>query len=164
MARPHIEPYVELNDPFRKLDINGFKGSHYKVLSLDTDTGACTLKVRFAGGFRRKPGLSYSDVEIFVLNGEIGVGKASWREGHYAYSPAGMALAALSVAQGAEALVMFNDSEPHFEESGDSHELALTEGFVSVNAYDDRPWFGLGRVQPSVASGCLSKVLRMDPV
>ena len=35
MARPHIEPYVELNHPFKKFDLSGFKGSHYKVLSLD---------------------------------------------------------------------------------------------------------------------------------
>ena len=55
MARPHIEPYVELNDPFRKFDIAGFRGSHYKVLSLDLDTGACTLKLRFDGGYKRKP-------------------------------------------------------------------------------------------------------------
>ena len=70
MARPHIEPYVELDHPFKKFGVSGFKGSHYKVLSLDTDTGACTLKVRFDGGFKRKPGLSYSDMEIFVLNGD----------------------------------------------------------------------------------------------
>ena len=164
MARPHIEPYVELNDPFKKFDIAGFKGSHYKILSLDLDTGACTLKVRFDGGFRRKPGLSYSDVEIFVLNGEIRVGKNTWREGHYAYIPAGMALEALHVPQGAEALVMFNDSEPNFEESGESHELALTEAFTSLNGYEDVPWFGLGRVNPRVATGCLSKLLRQDPL
>ena len=149
MARPHIEPYVELNDPFRKFDVAGFKGSHYKVLSLDVDTGACTLKVRFDGGYKRKPGLSYSDIEIFVLNGEIKVGKASWREGHYAFIPAGMAIEALHVPQGAEALVMFNDSEPHFEESGESHELALSEGFTSVNAYEDRPW-GAGQSRDAV--------------
>ena len=50
MARPHIEPYVELDTPYKKFDVKGFKGSSYKVLSLDTDTGACTLKVRFDGG------------------------------------------------------------------------------------------------------------------
>mgnify|MGYP001321798769 CR=1 FL=1 len=32
MARPHIEPYVELNDPYRKFDIAGFRGSLHKVL------------------------------------------------------------------------------------------------------------------------------------
>jgi len=164
MARPHIEPYVELNDPYRKFDLAGFKGSLYKVLSLDPDTGACTLKVRFNGGYRRKPGLSHSDLEIFVLNGEVRVGREAWREGHYAFVPAGVALPALSVPQGAEALVMFNDSEPDFRESGENHPLALAEGFVSLDAYEGRPWFAGGRVQPSVATGCLSKVLRMDPL
>jgi hypothetical protein len=151
-----------LNDPFRKFDIAGFKGSHYKTLSLDVDTGACTLKVRFDGGYKRKPGLSYSDVEIFVLNGEIRVGKEVWGEGHYAYVPAGMALDALSVPQGAEALVMFNDSEPDFEESRDNHPLALREAFTSVNTYEDRPWAPGNLVSPSVASGCLIKVLHYD--
>ncbi len=112
MARPHIEPYVELDHPFKKFDLTGFKGSHYKVLSLDKDTGACTLKVRFDGGFKRKPGLSYSDSEIFVLNGKIKVGKEVWVEGHYAFIPAGMAIGAIEVPQGAEVLLMFNDSEP----------------------------------------------------
>ncbi len=164
MARPHIEPYVELNDPYKKFDIAGFRGSHYKILSLDRDTGACTLKVRFDGGYRRKPGLSHSDVELFVLNGEIRVGKARWHGGHYAYVPAGLALEALHVPGGAEALVMFNDSEPTYEESAESHELAMLEAFTSLNGYEDLPWFGLGRVQPSVATGCLSKLLRQDPL
>ena len=164
MARPHIEPYVELNDPFRKFDIAGFKGSHYKVLSLDTDTGACTLKVRFDGGYKRKPGLSYSDMELFVLNGEIRIGKQSWREGHYAMIPAGYAIEAISVPQGAEALVMFNDSEPHFEESGESHDLALREAYKSVNTYEDMPWGPGNIVAPSVATGCLIKPLHFDPL
>ncbi len=164
MARPHIEPYVELNDPFRKFDIAGFRGSHYKTLSLDVDTGACTLKVRFDGGYKRKPGLSYSDIEIFVLNGEIQVGKQSWREGHYAFIPAGMALPALSVPQGAEALVMFNDAEPNFEESGESHRLALKEAFKSHNTYEDMPWAGGSVVSPSVATGLFLKLLHFDPL
>ena len=164
MARPHIEPYVELNDPFKKFNIAGFKGSHYKVLSLDTDTGACTLKVRFDGGYKRKPGLSYSDIEIFVLNGEIRVGKESWREGHYAFVPAGYALDAISVPQGAEALVMFNDSEPNFEESRDSHRLALREAYTSLATYDDLPWMGNTLVHPATAPGCLLKVLHFDPL
>ena len=84
MARPHIEPYVELDHPFKKFDLTGFKGSHYKVLSLDKDTGACTLKVRFDGGFKRKPGLSYSDSEIFVLNGRS---RSARRSGSRATTP-----------------------------------------------------------------------------
>ena len=164
MARPHIEPYVELDHPFKKFGVSGFKGSSYKVLSLDTDTGACTLKVRFDGGFKRKPGLSYSDMEIFVLNGKIKVGKQTWTEGHYAFVPAGMAVGQIEVPQGAEALLMFNDSEPSWVESDKNHQLALTEAFSSVNSYEDRPWGGGSIVSPSVATGCLIKLLHYDPV
>lgn len=162
MARPHIEPYVELDHPFKKFDLTGFKGSHYKVLSLDKDTGACTLKVRFDSGFKRKPGLSYSDAEIFVLNGRIKVGKEVWVEGHYAFIPAGMAVGAIEVPQGAEVLLMFNDSEPSFAETDQHHRLALTDAFSSVNSYEDRPWAPGNLVNPSVASGCLIKVLHYD--
>ena len=164
MARPHIEPYVELNTPYKKFGLSGFKGSQYKVLSLDTDTGACSLKVRFDGGYKRKPGMSYSDMEIFVLNGEVQVGKERWVEGHYAFIPAGMAVGAISVPKGAEALLFFNDSEPSFVESDKHHPLALVDGLSSVNSYGDRPWAPGNLVSPSVASGCLIKVLHYDPL
>ncbi len=164
MARPHIEPYVELDQPYKKFGVSGFKGSQYKVLSLDTDTGACTLKVRFDNGYKRKPGLSYSDMEMFVLNGSIKVGKEVWTEGHFAFIPAGMAVGAISVPQGAEVLLMFNDSEPSFVESDKNHKLALTEALTSVNSYQDRPWGGGGIVSPSVATGCMIKLLRFDPL
>ena len=164
MARPHIEPYVELDSPFKKFDLGGFKGSHYKVLSLDVDSGACTLKVRFDGGYHRKPGLSYSDVEIFVLKGAMKVGKEVWVEGHYAFIPAGMHTGAIHAPKGAEALVMFNDSEPSYVESDRNHQLALTDAYVSMNSYEDAPWAPGNLVSPSVASGVWLKVLHYDPL
>ncbi len=164
MARPHIEPYVELDDPYKKFDFAGFKGSEYKVLSLDVDCGACTLKVKFNNGYKRPPGLSYSDVEIFVLEGRIKVGDEVWTRGNYAFIPAGMHIGAISIPQGAEALVMFNDSGPSFEESDRNHQLALTEAYMSLNTYTDAPWGPGNIVQPSVASGCLIKPLHYDPL
>ncbi len=164
MARPHIEPYVELDSPYKKFDLNGFKGSEYKVLSLDVDSGACTLKVKFNNGFKRKPGLSYSDVEIFVLEGKMKVGKEVWGKGHYAFIPAGMHTGAISVPQGCEALVMFNDSEPSYKESDRNHQLAMTTAHTSMNSYEDAPWAPGNVASPSVASGCLIKVLHFDPL
>ncbi|MCE7903857.1 MAG: DUF4437 domain-containing protein, partial [Gammaproteobacteria bacterium PRO9] len=155
---------MELDQPYKKFGVSGFKGSQYKVLSLDTDTGACTLKVRFDSGYKRKPGMSYSDMEMFVLNGSIKVGKEVWTEGHFAFIPAGVAVGAISVPQGAEVLLMFNDSEPTFIESDKNHRLALTEGLVSLNSYEDRPWAGGSIVSPSVATGCMIKLLRFDPL
>jgi hypothetical protein len=164
VARPHIEPYVELDSPYKKLDLSGFKGSEYKVLSLDVDTGACTLKVKFKNSFKRKPGMSYSDMEIFVLEGRIKVDKEVWSRGHYAFIPAGMAIGAVSVPQGAEVLLMFNDSEPSYLESDKNHQFALTSSYMSLNTYIDAPWAPGNIVHPSVASGCLIKPLHYDPL
>jgi len=164
VARPHIEPYVELDTAYKKFDIAGFKGSEYKVLSLDVDNGACTLKVKFNGGYKRKPGLSYSDMEIFVLEGRIKVGKETWTRGQYAMIPAGMHIGAISAPQGAEAIVMFNDSEPSFEESDRNHQYAMTDKAVSMNSYLDAPWAPGNIVHPSVASGCMIKPLFYDPL
>ena len=50
MARPHIEPFVELNEGYKKFRLRGFMGADFKTLSLDPDNGACTLKVKFNGG------------------------------------------------------------------------------------------------------------------
>ena len=51
MARPHIEPFVDRDVPFKKLTLPGFpKGMQYKMLSLDPDNGACTMTVLFEPG------------------------------------------------------------------------------------------------------------------
>ncbi len=165
MARPHIEPYCELNEDFKRFDLPGFPGdSEYKVLSLDRDTGACSLKMRFHAGYRRPPGLSYSDTEYFILNGTMKIGDQIYGPGQYIFLPAGMAMGAVSVEQGCEALVYYNESEPSFEESDENHRLALTGAYVNVNAYDDMPWIGTARKSPGVATGCLVKLLRFDPL
>jgi hypothetical protein len=164
MTRPHIEPFVELNESYKPFKIPGFIGAHYKVLSLDVDTGACSLKVRFDGGFKRKPGMSYSDMELFVLEGGMLVDKEYYGEGHYLFLPAGMAMGAIEVPQGCEAIVMYNDSEPTYEESDAHHQLALKESYVSLNSYEDAPWAGGSIVSPSVATGCMLKLLHFDPL
>ena len=164
MSRPHIEPFVELNEGYKPFRLLGFVGSEYKMLSLDVDTGACTLKVRFNNGYTRPPSLSYSDWELFVLSGEMRLGDQTVTEGHYLFVPAGVSTPAMAVDDGCEALIFFNDAEPHFEESDEHHDLALTAGMVSVNAYNDPPWSSGSIVSPSVASGCMIKLLRFDPL
>ena len=75
MARPHIEPYVELNDGYQPFNLPGFpSGSHFKMLSMDEDTGACSMKMQFEPGYKREPGMSYSDSELFVLEGRVSLG------------------------------------------------------------------------------------------
>jgi hypothetical protein len=165
MARPHIEPYVELNDGYQSFDLPGFPpGSHYKVLSMDEDTGACSLKMKFNAGYQRKPGLSYSDAEMFILEGRVRIGDRVYGRGHYFYIAAGVAQGAMHSPDGFEALVFYNDSLPNFEESDRHHELALHEACVSLNAYTDAPWLSAARRNPGVASGFTVKSLRMNPL
>jgi hypothetical protein len=165
MARPHIEPWVDLDQPYKPFTLRGFpKGAWYKVLSLDPETGACSLKMRFDAGYRRPPGMSYSDLELFVLRGRVRVGDAEYGEGHYLFVPAGVAMEALSSRDGFEALVFYNDSEPSFLESDRDHRLALREGLVSTSSYEDAPWITTARFSPGVATGCAVKPLRVDPL
>ena len=46
MARPHIEPFCDRDNHFKPMRLLGFgTGMHYKMLSMDTDTGACSMTV-----------------------------------------------------------------------------------------------------------------------
>ncbi len=165
MARPHIEPYVESNAEYKQFDLPDFSsGSQYKVLSMDSETGACSLKMRFDAGYRREPGMSYSDAELFILEGRVQIGERTYSRGHYFFIPAGIAMPEMHSPEGFEALVFYNDGQPSFIESDQHHELALTEAFVSTNAYLDAPWLGVARRNPGVASGFAVKSLRMNPV
>ena len=165
MARPHIEPYVELNAAYQAFCFPGFpEGAFYKVLSIDADTGACSLKMKFEAGYFRQPGMSYSDCEMFILEGQVSIGPKLHGRGHYFFIPAGVAQDAMRSPNGFEALVFYNDGLPSFVESNEHHELALHEAYVSLNAYLDAPWLSAARRNPGVASGFTVKSLRMDPV
>ena len=102
--------------------------------------------------------MSYSDVEIFVLNGLMTVGDTTCVAGHYFFIPAGVATGAVNVPQGCEALVMYNDSEPSFIESDSNHPLANTEGFISVNSYEDMPWASGSIESPRLSGSASSRV------
>ena len=46
MARPHIEPFCDRDVSFKNMVLPGFgTGFRYKTLSLDNETGACSLTV-----------------------------------------------------------------------------------------------------------------------
>jgi hypothetical protein len=165
VSRPHIEPYSEIDQPYKRFNLPAFpKGAWYKTLSLDQDTGASSLKMRFDAGFRRPPGLAYSDIELFVLRGSVRIGGVLCAEGQYFYVPAGFALGAMSSPEGFEALVFWNDGLPSFSESDEHHRYALTSAFVTTNGYEEAPWIATARVQPGVATGCCVKPLRVDPL
>ena len=165
MARPHIEPFCDRDTGFKNMILPGFAGGmRYKMLSLDVDSGACSMTVQYDGGYRRAPGFSWSEMEMIVIEGELQVGDRTCRKGHYFFVPAGYALPEISTAQGCLVLVMYNTGEPSHEESTEHHPLAQVDLYHSVDSYMDLPW-AMGNVtKPSVAAGCLIKLLNYNPI
>jgi len=162
MARPHIEPFVDRTVAFKKMTLPGFgKGMQYKTLSLDTDTGACSLIVQFESGYSLPPGMSYTELEMFVLNGSITVGDTTHTPGTYFCVPAGVHLPAMSMPRGATALMYYNYGEPSFVESDADHPLAQRSDLAIVNAYEQLQWSSAA-IYPATAPGCLVKILKYD--
>ena len=145
------------------MTLPGFpKGMRYRMLSVDGDSGACSLKVRYEPGFRLPGGLSYAEMELFVLSGAIEVGGEHHGPGSYFFVPAGVVLPALSAPRGAQLLQYYNHGEPSFVASDSDHPQAERDRIVVVNAYEDLEW-GPPQARPAVAPGCLIKLLRRDP-
>lgn len=163
MARPHIEPLVDKNVSLKKLNLPGFgAGMQYRMMSFDTDTGACTMVVQYGGGYKQPPGFSYSEVEMLILQGRLKYGKITYGPGQYFLIPPGVSMPAMSTNSGCQVLLMYNSSEPNFVESDADHEGANRTGLSTINSYDGLPWAG-NSLSPATATGCLLKILKYDP-
>ena len=162
MARPHIEPFVDRDVPFKKMTLPGFpKGMHFKMLSLDTATGACTMTVMFESGYRLPPGMSYSELELFVMTGSIEMNGTKHGPGTYVNLPAGVHLPEMTMPRGMTGLAFYNYGEPSFVESDADHEQAERHKLAIVNSYDDLQWTSTNFF-PATAPGCLVKILKFD--
>ena len=109
MARPHIEPFCDRDVHFKNMNLSGFgRGMRYKMLSLDVDTGACSMTVQLDGGYSQNPGFSWSEMEFIVIEGSLQYGDRTLRKGHYAFVPACYAMPAISAPDGALVLILYN--------------------------------------------------------
>lgn len=162
MARPHIEPFVDRDIHFKKFTLSNFpSGMQYKMLSIDKDSGACTMTVQFDGGFKQKPSVSYSDIELFVMDGSLKVGNRVCGRGYYFFVPRGVSMPEISTQDGGLALLMYNDGEPTRRESDQDMRGAERQHLIQLNSYDNMPW-QVPTLFPQTASGCLLKLLRFD--
>lgn len=164
MARPHIEPFCDRDIHFKNMVLPGFgSGMRYKMLSLDNETGACSMSVQLDGGYAQGPGFSYSEMEMIVVEGSLQVGEQTCDRGHYFFVPAGYALPAISTSDGALVLMMYNTGEPSRVDSDSHHPLCRTELYHDKDTYQDITWAPGNVVSPSVASGCMIKLLNFNP-
>ena len=165
MARPHIEPFIDRDVAFKKMRLPGFSpGMSYKMLSMDNETGACTMTTQLDSGYSQPPGFSWSEWEMIVIEGELQLAGRTARKGHYFYVPAGYAMPAISSEKGALALMMFNTGEPSLVEATDHHPLCQTNLYHDVDSFMDIPWGPGNVVKPSVASGVMIKLLNFNPI
>ena len=165
MARPHIEPFCDRDVHFKNMTLPGFSpGMRYKMLSLDTDTGACSMTVQLDGGYRQPPGFSWAERELMIIEGELRVGDRTCRKGHYFYIPPGFAMPEIATGGGCLVLMMYNTSAPSHEQATEHHPLAQVDLYHDVDAYMGMPWAPGNLVSPSVASGCMIKLLNFNPV
>lgn len=165
MARPHIEPFVDADIDFKNMVLPGFgRGFRYKVLSLDTDSGANTMTVQFDAGYSQPPGFSYAEQEIVVIEGEVTVGDKVCKRGHYFFVPAGYAMPAIKSESGALLLMMYNTAEPSHVESDSHHPLSRVELYHDVDSFMDIVWAPGNIVSPAVAAGCMIKLLNYNPI
>jgi len=164
MSRPHIEPFCDRDIAFKNLTLPGFsRGLHYKMLSIDEQTGACSMTVQLDGGYHQVPGFSYSELEMIVIDGRLKLGERSVGRGHYFFVPAGYALPALSTEQGCQLLMMYNTGEPSFVASDQHHQHSRSELYHDVDSYMDINWAPGNVTKPSVAAGCMIKLLNFNP-
>jgi hypothetical protein len=166
MARKHIEPFVDREVPFKKMTLPGYKkGMHYKMLSIDEDTGACTMTVKYDAGYKLPPGMSYTEYELIILSGSIKYGDDICVAGYYLRVPAGVHMPAMHVPRGATVMLMYNFAEPSFVESDEDHDLAMRDQLTIVDSYEGMQWMpSSGAIYPAVAPGCLLKILKYDPL
>ncbi|WP_101757840.1 DUF4437 domain-containing protein [Oceanicoccus sp. KOV_DT_Chl] len=164
MARPHIEPFCDRDVHWKNMTLPGMgKGFSYKMLSMDNETGACSMTVQLEGGYKRAPGFSWSEYEMLIIEGSFTLAGKRYGKGHYFYVPAGYSVGALATEQGAKVLMMYNTSAPSHIESDTHHALAQVGLYHDISSYDDIPWVSGGVTSPTVATGCLVKVLNFNP-
>ena len=102
MARRHIEPFVDRDVSFKKMTLPGFKrGMNYKMLSIDRDSGACTMTVQLEGGYKQPASISLSDLEILSMKGTFSLGEQVCSPGYYTFVPRGVSIPAIATTRDA---------------------------------------------------------------
>ncbi|MCY7376538.1 MAG: hypothetical protein LH472_11275 [Pyrinomonadaceae bacterium] len=136
IARKHIEPFVDRDVGFKRLELKGIpSGCKYKMLSIDEDSGACTMSVQRDAGCRQPPSVSYSEYEIFIMDDAMKIGDQVCAKGEYFFLPRGVSLPAFSTDKGCFALVMYNDSEPHILESDEDRSGVNRDGLIQSTEF-----------------------------
>jgi len=159
MARPWTEFVQSQMLPWKSGDLWGVRsGVETKVLSLDADSGAASLLVRYPAQWRGEPqGALSVDEEFLVLGGSFSIGAQSYREKSYAHLPAGYARGPMASAAGAVVLT-FLSGRPSWSAPADFDPARLVENLDAFAV----PY--TARFHPEFPPGAGRKTLYEDPI
>lgn len=162
MGRPFIEfLQAQLLDWQQGLYGGGFAEVESRILSLDEDTGASSVLVRFPAGFARtEPFHLRVDQELFVLAGDLTIDGHAHRRYTYAHLPAGWQHGGVTSTGGAVVLAFYS-GEPRVEDgTAPDGLLDETRAVPFLDAFDGE-WGG--NFHPQFPAGAGRKFLRRDP-
>ena len=161
MARPHTE-FIQVQAlPWQRGLYGGARNDvQSKVLSVDDESGASTVIVRYPPGWSRsEPEVLGADEEMFVLQGDLVVNGVGYQSYSYAYLPAGHERHAAASTNGAVVLTFF-ESEPVKALDGDK--FRSDGGLVEHIDTNMQEW-NRHTSDPKVPTGLLTKTQRIDP-
>lgn len=167
MTRPQIEFIQTQALPWRTdLYQDVRPKAEIKVLSVDDDSGECSLLVRYPPGWQRTGSEFLSvDEEFFVLDGDISLNGNAHTKHFYAFLPAGYPRQDFRTEKGAVVLTFFS-ARPN-EQAGAPRPGLYDKGLLiehrdTINmVWDDRP---LGQeLDPGLRYQAANKTLRSGP-
>lgn len=158
MARPWIEFVQSQRIPWLPGTLESLRpGTYVRQLSVDDETGACSLLVRYPSGFRADAGALGVDDEFIVLEGELSIGARRFGEMNYAHLPAGFATDAWTSRNGAVVLEFFSGT-PVRAKSGVAYDEKRLVAHLDAFAV---PY--TGNFHPEFPPGAGRKMLYQDP-
>jgi hypothetical protein len=132
-------------------------GVQFKQLSVDRESGACSLLVRYPAGWRAEAGALAVDDEFLVLEGTLRLGEFDYAPMSYAHLPAGFDPGPRASAAGAVVIEFFSGRPAAAPAGADYDESRLVrhqDAFVVPYT---------GNFHPEFPPGAGRKLLYTDP-
>ena len=159
MARPRIEFIQAQALPWQGQPLAELRpGTDARILSEDSETGACSLMVRYPAGWSRETdGFLSADEEFLVLDGDLTVGRYDYGYLGYGHLPAGLPRRRIASHKGAIVLTFFSAAPELRPGTADYDAARLVEGLdVLAVPYT-------GNFHPEFPPGAGRKMLFEDP-
>ncbi|MDA0368764.1 MAG: DUF4437 domain-containing protein [Proteobacteria bacterium] len=165
MSRPLVEFIHAPDMPWDNTPLSPARADvAHKLLSLDGDTGASSLLVKYPAGWQRTaPESLAAEEEIFVLDGTLTLDGEDFGPGDYTCLPKGYPRQSAVSADGAVALTFFSAKPVALKNASSNDDHAHVPRQSLYGDGWDADYAGVN--SPEIAgSGSRKKLLRTDPV